>query len=592
MRDRAARTASSARLPSRWPRRIALLVAGVSVLLVVGWLAAPAVVGWVVRSQLAAAGWPRAAIGEVRLTTASLELRDLDLGPDLGCQVGAVRVEFSPAQLWARRVGRVEVRGLALVAARGADGWQLAALSGREGTASEPPPASGTLPQWLVDAPLDALEIAGAALELRADEAVQRVRWHGAVTAPQAGRLTADFELSGVGLTSELRLGLEVAPTAAEGEWSVAVRAAEDAPRRVAGRLQGDLSLRAAPGGMQVEVGGKGRDLSVARTTATPVAVDGVSLEFTARAEHGLAEAEVRLQTDAGGARLPTGHTAHGDLRISYRSAGSAGGPAPPLQLWLAAGEVRDAGGETVADAIEGEVAFSSLQPLRSAPATFTWAALSMGELRTVDGELSIEVEGADRLAVRSLLCGLAPHGVIVLTPFELRLPSPTIATRVELEEVPLDGWLQLLSRGKVRGEGTLTGGIDVEVRTEPRLALALGDGRFEARGGGSFEVDDLAAARDVLTQQLAASGEQVDDAVRRAILDSLAEFDFDRLSFEIVPDAPERVLRVQTAGRGRTVGRELDLTVNFRGFEALVDLLLELKLGWDRMTTLTGPNK
>ena len=63
-------------------------------------------------------------------------------------------------------------------------------------------------------------------------------------------------------------------------------------------------------------------------------------------------------------------------------------------------------------------------------------------------------------------------------------------------------------------------------------------------------------------------------------ILGSLRDFAFTELSFDFVPAGDDLTLRVQCAGKGRAVPQELDVTVNFHGFDDAVDLAVGAKLG------------
>jgi hypothetical protein len=87
--------------------------------------------------------------------------------------------------------------------------------------------------------------------------------------------------------------------------------------------------------------------------------------------------------------------------------------------------------------------------------------------------------------------------------------------------------------------------------------------------------VDDE-AARGVIAQHVGGLQNPRVDLTRR-ILGTLRDFAFEELSFDFLPAADDLTLRVQSKGRGR---EELDVTVNFNGFDDLVDVLIDAKLG------------
>ena len=74
----------------------------------------------------------------------------------------------------------------------------------------------------------------------------------------------------------------------------------------------------------------------------------------------------------------------------------------------------------------------------------------------------------------------------------------------------------------------------------------------------------------------------------KRRILEALADFEYDRLTFDLAeePAAGGR-LSVNTHGKGR-VGRrpqELDVTLNFRGVNDVLNEGLKLGQWWQRVT-------
>ena len=168
--------------------------------------------------------------------------------------------------------------------------------------------------------------------------------------------------------------------------------------------------------------------------------------------------------------------------------------------------------------------------------------------------------------------------------PLRLDLARRSIETKVRLKAVPLTTLLELLSEGRVRGEGSLTGDLNISFGVDPHLTIDIGSGLLRADSAGVLAVDDLEAARDVLDGQLGTiENLDLDDLVSERILGALRDFAYSELSFEFVPGANDLKMSVHTRGKGRTVPQELDLTVNFNGLDDLLELLMGVNVGMQR---------
>jgi len=165
-----------------------------------------------------------------------------------------------------------------------------------------------------------------------------------------------------------------------------------------------------------------------------------------------------------------------------------------------------------------------------------------------------------------------------------MRSLPPTAFT---LDQVSLQEWLELLSGGRVTGEGRLGGSVTLAVHTEPRLSIDLRGGRLTATPGGVVRFLDDAETEGRIRQHVrqiaVATGH--DAVVQDRLVAALREFGYTALEFRIEPDAVGDgvTLRVHAAGEGRNVPQRLDLDVNLHGFDTAVDTALAIKLGLDR---------
>ena len=168
---------------------------------------------------------------------------------------------------------------------------------------------------------------------------------------------------------------------------------------------------------------------------------------------------------------------------------------------------------------------------------------------------------------------------------FEFDPGHPRISTTLALDAVPLGGWLDLMSQGRVTGSGRISGLLDSRVRMSPDLHVDFGGGHLQSVGEGTLRFMDDPDTQKMLETHVAsaASAGEYQGIVKQQIIDSLKDFVFRELTFDLIARGASLDLRTHLTGKGRTVPQELSLDINLNGFDALVDIALDAKLGLDR---------
>jgi len=525
-------------------RRVGLILCIVVLAALGGWeWVVPRLIEGRVRSALAVAGAPEArfevkAVSLTGLEIEGLEIGDLAKGTDAALRAGRVLVSYSPTGLISGRVESLRIVGAVY------DRTQPWPLPPHAGARPEQGPA-GPLPTL----PFDRVEIDGARV-VAGKDATQRVRVDLVLQTGASGwRATARAAGFDLALTADLDL-------ARSGE-----QAAGPLTLRVGDGTTPDLVL-------------DGR----ARIAATPT---GRNLALQLGSEGPAFELATAGLTVAGAGEAIA-------LRGEFPGAsGSLGRAVLALAgLDLAAGAWRVQG-------LAGELRFASLVPLLSEGVDeLAWRTLVLGRAEAGAGRARFRVAAGPDLVVEHVDCALA-RGTLAIDGFRFGRDTETIDTRIQVEGASLDDWLRLVSGGRITGTGSLAGELQVHLDLGTGVDLDLPRGHLRAVGGGILRVLDDADTEAVVRQHARrvaqAAGRDVQGAVEDRIVSALKEFAFDDLRFELVPapaDAtspPTTTLRVHVAGKGRHVPQELDLDVNFNGFDSVVDLVLATKLGIDR---------
>jgi hypothetical protein len=225
--------------------------------------------------------------------------------------------------------------------------------------------------------------------------------------------------------------------------------------------------------------------------------------------------------------------------------------------------------------------------PVSVGPQHVSWEGMQLASAKAGSGKAALDLRSGAELHAQIRLRTTDEIGSIDISDLRLTPGLDRFPATVVFDQVPLREWLELLSGGRITGEGRLSGSLTMVVQTEPRLAIDLQGGRLAAAPGGVVRFLDDAETEGLIRQhveQIAAST-SLDASVQQRLVAALKEFAFTVLDFRIDPDAEGDgvTLRVHTAGQGRRVPQELDVSVNLHGFDTAVDTAIALKLGLDR---------
>ncbi|HWP39667.1 MAG TPA: YdbH domain-containing protein, partial [Tepidisphaeraceae bacterium] len=166
--------------------------------------------------------------------------------------------------------------------------------------------------------------------------------------------------------------------------------------------------------------------------------------------------------------------------------------------------------------------------------------------------------------------------GHLAAEPFDLQLPSADVALAVSIVHVDLQKILDLVSQGRARGSGSLSGRLAVAIDW-PRLHL--GDGLIQSDGPGTLRLRESVTQFGQLLDQ--SDPRFTRDAqmrqARQQILEALTDFAYDQIRAQLARGADGWLLvSITIRGRGRTGARQpLDITLNYRGLEQALNSYL-----------------
>lgn len=534
--------------PLRPGRRVAavVLVAVAATAVLLWWLALPAFVAGRTRTALRDAGFAHVALEVDGIGLTSARLRDLRLGAaaDAGgaggtLEVDSVHVRFDPFELLgAGRLAEVVLQGPT---------WTLAAAPGR------------------ALAPFDALR-------RREDAAVPPTAAPPAAALPElpVGRLAIEN-------------GRIVSP---DGELAVLHGSADLAPDRWTLRL--DARLGDLPAELRGELAGAGvrasGPLSLRAGAAQPLELQG-RLELEA---HGRGRTATGSLAHAGPFALALpGGTWRGEgglelvARVPFRSPADAAFAVRLEQL-----DLESPWGLHVAGLAADLSAAGLPLPATRAPQELRWTGARLGALTTLEGSAELGLEAGGTLVVHGARWAVDERGSMRLDELRVGPGTERFTTRLHLESVPLQQWLQLATRGRVTGEGRLDGSLGVAVTVQPRLDVDLQAGRLAAVGGGVVRLLEDESTEELVREHAGrvAATSEYGPVVEDRLIAALKEFRYRELAFRLDPGPEDDVtLHVRVAGQGVRVPQELVLDIDFRGFGQAIDLALAARAGLDR---------
>lgn len=530
-------------------------------MLVAAWFfIAPSAVESLLLRTLAKQGIAHPRLRVTSLTLGALEVRDITLGAEDSLRVDRLCATFGWRSAFERRLETLTIEGL---------DWSLGSGERRlrpfDTLTTE---SSGAAPTAaLPRLPVDALSLVRAQVRL-----------------PSKGPLS-QLDVTGTIESDEDRLHADIAVRAKDGQIL---------------KLRSDLVGRAgtaeARGTTSLEIGSPTTPLQM--TGVTELRLEDGTRRFSAALHSSpnsgpnsgptSKEDENAFEVHAGSTRVSG--VARIALAIRFGLADWRAGDAE-LRLdeaTLSVGEkfrIEDLSGRASLTRLGGR------RPVESDPASIdqsSWRRIKIGETEFGPGWAHYTLSARPSIQVLQAQCALIDQGKLWIDAFHFAPEDDIIKARVRVEDLDLDDSLRLMTSGRVSGDGRLAGTVDAELRLKPTLGLVLHHGKFGTAGAGQLRI-----AKDSETERLVRMhARRVAKSMRTGrerevedrLVDTLRNFAYTELSFEVAPN-PEQssTLRVHAAGKGVEVPQELDMNVNFNGFDQLVELAFGIKFGLDR---------
>lgn len=227
------------------------------------------------------------------------------------------------------------------------------------------------------------------------------------------------------------------------------------------------------------------------------------------------------------------------------------------------------------ATGVHAVVRLTHLDPLVSeAPVAVSFREVRLDDTITLgQGTARLRFERTGHLGIESAVASLG-GGRVRVAPLRFAPDDPELALRLSFEGVDVDRFVRAISDGRASGTGELDGQIAMRVAFGRAPKLVLGEGRFAARGQGRIRIPGEMGPprRPIALEQLGNS-----DWVQDRVLHALRDFEYSRLVLDVVGEDDSKRVVARLAGRGARTPQELDLTLNVRGIQPVVDELLNL---------------
>ncbi len=411
---------SRAHAPARRRRWPAVLLVVLAALAAGWWWGVPYLVGTMLKTQLRAAGFPDAQVGTVAVAFDRIEVLGLRFGNG---SIGSIDVPVATATFRAGDLFGARIDTLVLERPV----WSLA------------PKATGP-----ADVVAAEREVQRALPELP----LRRLEVHDARITPAAA--------SGFGAGA-----IDVTFTADGPRWQL-VAAADVGEHRLRATAQLLVGATLASGDVEVQVVGP-RPLVLAGPCRVELlsAERVLDLELARAADPFDVALGDRGWTGSGGvalrARVPAGHldAARVEVALDEFSFGATGG----LQV----------------DGLSGDVVLTGLpRPVSDGPQLLRWQGLRFAKIQAGSGEARLELRHDLELSAHVRQMASDEVGSIEVRGVRLAPGVSSLPATIAFDRVSLQEWLELLSKGRVTGDGRLTGSVDVVVHTEPQLELDL----------------------------------------------------------------------------------------------------------------------
>lgn len=221
-------------------------------------------------------------------------------------------------------------------------------------------------------------------------------------------------------------------------------------------------------------------------------------------------------------------------------------------------------------EGVRGSIRLARIEPLVTADdARFEWRRATVDDKRIGRGRARVALE---REGVRVVDLGVAAlGGEISVLPFRVDRAGTPFDLDVVVHGLAVDDVLETVSKGRASGTGRVDGVVSLRVERKPDLRVVFDGGSLSARAPGRIRVKDVSWANETLRFG------RDDFPLHRRILAALSDFRYRRLALTLPRDRRNSRATLRVGGRGRVVPQTLDLTVNVRGIQKLVDAALRL---------------
>lgn len=223
---------------------------------------------------------------------------------------------------------------------------------------------------------------------------------------------------------------------------------------------------------------------------------------------------------------------------------------------------------------LDGLLTFSSLAPLVLPEwQQLDWTSLELGDQRFGRGSVNGRLASPPLLELRRLEletgAGLFWTSAFTLNPKHVDIDTTVFASGVQLKK-----WLPIVSRGRLRGSGRLSGQIGVRLQSKPELQVDFKRGTLRSDGKGHFTVVDRRWLQSALERSAQGMGLEDDKSalIKDRVIGALADFQYEKLVVRVEERKLEPTLSLHMRGKGRKMRQELDLTVNVGGFAAILN--------------------
>lgn len=226
-------------------------------------------------------------------------------------------------------------------------------------------------------------------------------------------------------------------------------------------------------------------------------------------------------------------------------------------------------------EGVRGSVRINSLVPLTSPGSQrLSMTKAKLGELELGEGDLRFHIESAKRFFVERARWNWGPstatQGIFRIHGFRVDFDDPIISTEVFAEQLQVSTWLELITGGKVTGDGLLNGRWPVSFRPNEKVKLRFDRGFLYAKPvKGSIRVLD----KKVVTDHIRAG-----DALNEMIARAAEDFEYWSLTFDFIERDKDIQMRLTARGQGKQGDNPLPidpLTININNFGHLVNLAL-----------------